>query len=161
MISSAVSLASALAAFQANALLDQDDDEALLEKVKKDRDSRIKERTSRGNFKEETSTIQKAVYRLSKAGQALDESDSAAASVILASPQDSAWFPDLVAALEKGSVNFEESSVASEVKSSIAALQDAVLKKDILAAEKFFVASATALEKWISLAGLTSQILGL
>lgn len=145
---------------EAIALLDLDEDEELLEKVKQGRKSKILKRESLGTYKSEAATVQKAVYKLGFAGQALDESDFARASVVLGSGLESGWTKDLTDALDKVSSNAEEKAIASSFSSSLESLQAAVLKDDVDGAKGAYVKSVTTLEKWTSLTGLLAEIQG-
>jgi hypothetical protein len=148
--------------FMASALLEADDDDALLEKVKEDKKKRIQRRASAINsFKKETESVQAAVYKLSKAGQAIDGSDFSTATSVLGSTSDNDWIKDVKDALSKVSANSEERKEADVFSSALASLQSAVVKQDAESSKSAFVVSASALEKWSTLTGLSEQIKGL
>lgn len=140
----------------AMALLEADDDDELLEKIKQGRKNKIQKRESLGTYKNEAASVQKAVYKLGFAGQALDESDFAAASVVLGAD----WTKEISDALAKVSSNAEERDVASTFTSSLGSLQAAVLKDDVDGAKGAYVQTVTSLEKWTALTGLLEEIQG-
>lgn len=161
MVAGPISAISAgLFALPAFALLETDDDESLLEKVKEDRRKRIEKRGVVISFKEETESVQKAVYELSKAGQAIDGDDYGLAYSVLGNTDDG-WIKEVKSAISKVNRNPEEEGEAANFSAAIEALQSAVLKKDSELSKSAFVASANALEKWSSLTGLFEQIKGL
>lgn len=142
------------------ALLETDDDEELLEKIKQGRKSKIQKRESLGTYKSEAASVQKAVYKLGFAGQALEDSDFATASVVLGSGSESGWTKDIADALAKVSSNAEEEEVARTFTSSLGSLQAAVLKDDVDGAKGAYVQTVTSLEKWTTLTGLLDEIQG-
>ncbi|MCO5581605.1 hypothetical protein L7F22_069065 [Adiantum nelumboides] len=143
------------------ALLEADDDEQLLEKVKEDRKKKIKRRGEINAFKDETASLQAAVYQLSKAGQALDGNDFPAASKALGQSLREGWIANVEKALSKVSSSEEEQGEAKLFSSSLASLQTAVSKKDMDLSKSEFVKSAGALEKWSFLTGFGEQLKGL
>ncbi|KAI5061163.1 hypothetical protein GOP47_0023668 [Adiantum capillus-veneris] len=159
----AVSACGVLLSFNpaALALLEADDDEELLEKVKEDRKKKIKRRGEINSFKEETASLQAAIYQLSKAGQALDGNDFSAARKILGESPSEGWIADVEKALSKVSSSAEEQGEAKVFSSSLANLQMAVSKQDIDLSKSAFVKSAGALEKWSFLTGFAEQLKGL
>ncbi|KAL2612528.1 hypothetical protein R1flu_024220 [Riccia fluitans] len=158
VMGSTAALLSAFIAAPAFALLEADEDDALLEKVKSDRQKRIQKRESVASYKKEAECVQKAVYELSKTGQALDSADFSTASAVLGS---SSWILDVKAALSTVSKSPEEQGEADTFSTALASLQSAVSKKDTEASKSAFVTSASALEKWSSLTGFSEQIKGL
>ncbi|KAG0621821.1 hypothetical protein M758_3G051100 [Ceratodon purpureus] len=85
----------------ARALLEVDDDDSLLEKVKEDKRKRIQKRSTAINeFVKESGVVQVAVYKLSEAGQAIDGGDLTKATSVLAQ-QNADWILDVQAALSK------------------------------------------------------------
>ncbi|KAG6551999.1 hypothetical protein Mapa_006305 [Marchantia paleacea] len=158
IVGGAAALLSGLLAAPACALLEADDDDSLLEKVKGDRQKRLQKRGAVVSYKKEAESIQKAVYELSKAGQALDSSDFSTASAVLGS---NAWIVEVKAALSTVSKSAEEQSEADTFGTALASLQSAVSAKDTEGSKSAFVASASALEKWSSLTGFSEQIKGL
>ncbi|KAJ7558404.1 hypothetical protein O6H91_04G037500 [Diphasiastrum complanatum] len=107
-------------------LLEADDDEALLEKVKVDRQKRLQKREALNSFKKETASVQNAVYNLSRVGEALDVSDYKTASSILgASSGDAEWVVQVKDALLKVSMSADEQVEADQFSSSLSSLQTA------------------------------------
>lgn len=141
--------------------MEADDDDQLLEKVKEDRKRKIQKRGELNSYKDETASIQNAIYELSKAGQALDGNDFSGASKVLGQSLDVAWIADAKTALSKVSSSREEESEVELFSSAISSLQSAVLKEDINSSKSAFVASAGALEKWSYLTGFAEQLKGL
>ncbi|KAH7290820.1 hypothetical protein KP509_30G065600 [Ceratopteris richardii] len=143
------------------ALLEADDDEELLEKVKEDRKKKIKRRGEINSFKEETAYLQAAVYQLSRTGQALDANDFSAASKLLGGSLSEGWIANAEQALSKVSSSAEEQNEASVFSASLASLQTAVSKQDMDLCRSAFVESANALEKWSFMTGFADQLKGL
>lgn len=161
MVAGSIAAVSAsLFAFPALALLETDDDESLLEKVKEDRKKRIEKRGVVASFKSETASVQKAVYELSKTAQAIDGEDYGLASSVLGST-DEGWIKEVRAAISKVNRNAEEEGEAANFTAALQSLQTAVSEKNLEQSKIAFVASANALEKWSSLTGLFDQIKGL
>eukprot|EP00271_Cylindrocystis_brebissonii_P015067 TRINITY_DN37009_c0_g1_i1.p1 TRINITY_DN37009_c0_g1~~TRINITY_DN37009_c0_g1_i1.p1 ORF type:complete len:215 (-),score=39.64 TRINITY_DN37009_c0_g1_i1:460-1104(-) len=143
------------------ALLDADEDELLLERVKRDRKSKILKRESLGSYKNEEASLQKAIFKLSYTGQAIDESDFARASVLLGSGPEGLWVAELGDAVKKVTSSAEEQEAANTLTTSIGALQSAVLKDDVDGAKGAFVTAADALELFAKLTGLAPELRGL
>ncbi|KAL3683635.1 hypothetical protein R1sor_001657 [Riccia sorocarpa] len=158
VVGGAAALLSAFLAAPASALLEADEDEALLEKVKSDRQKRIQKRGAIASYKKETEYVQKAVYELSKTGKAIDTADFSTASAVLGS---SSWIANVKTALSTVSKSPEEQGEAETFSNALASLQSAVSKKDTEASKSAFVTSASALEKWTSLTGFSDQVKGL
>lgn len=145
----------------ARALLEADDDDSLLEKVKEDKKKRIQKRSTAINeFVKESEFVQVAVYKLSEAGQAIDGGDFSKATSVLAQ-QNADWIRDIQAALDKVSSNSDEKAVAGNFRSALSSLQSAVKSGDSTSSRTAFVASAEALEKWTRLTGLSEKVVGL
>lgn len=161
LAASVAAIAPAIVVSNAWAILEQDEDDELLAKVKKDRRSKIEKRTSLGSYKGEAASVQRGVYRLSKAGKAIDESDFATASTVLGASLSTEWVVELKSALSRVGTSQEEQSEAQTFSSSLGSLQAAVLKDDVDLAKKQFVSAASSLEKWVRLTGLSEEILGL
>eukprot|EP00850_Spirogloea_muscicola_P000402 SM000001S04804 [mRNA] locus=s1:2261449:2268312:- [translate_table: standard] len=161
LAAAAAAAAALLAAGRAGAILEADDDEDLLERIKGERRGKIAKRQTLGEYKSEAASVQKAVYKLSRTGQALDEADYGTASRVLGASLDADWVAELRAALAKVTSNDEEQKQAEEISSALGALQTAVLKDDVEGACSAFLASAGALEKWSSLTGLNLELQGL
>ncbi|EFJ27454.1 hypothetical protein SELMODRAFT_412250 [Selaginella moellendorffii] len=151
-------LLEAILSRKAAALIEADDDEELLEKVKGDRQKRLEKRETLIGLKDETAYVQNAVYQMSKAGQAIEKDDFVEASNILGAAD---WVSKTKEAFSKVSKNSEQQGQAEIFTSSLQTLQTAVSNKDGQSAKVAFFTSATALEKWTSLTGLTEQIKGL
>lgn len=145
----------------ARALLEADDDDSLLEKVKEDKRKRIQKRSTAINeFVKESEFVQVAVYKLSEAGQAIDGGDFSKATSVL-SQQNAEWIRDIQAALDKVSSNSDEKAVAGDFRSALSSLQAAVKSGDSSSSRTAFVASAEALDKWTRLTGLAEKVRGL
>uniref|UniRef100_N1QSV7 Maintenance of Photosystem II under High light 2 C-terminal domain-containing protein n=1 Tax=Aegilops tauschii TaxID=37682 RepID=N1QSV7_AEGTA len=93
------------------------------------------------------------VYKLSKVGQAIDKDDLAAAGDVLGPASDAPW-------VQNFSSSTEEKSAVDSFNSSLSSLFTSVSKSDINSSKSAFVSSATALEKWVELAGLTGKLKG-
>ncbi|KAF2310635.1 hypothetical protein GH714_015842 [Hevea brasiliensis] len=65
------------------AILEADDDEELLERVKRDRKKRIERQGVISSSNKETGYLQDLVYKLSKVGQAIENNDLSTASSVL------------------------------------------------------------------------------
>ncbi|XP_011078400.1 thylakoid lumenal 16.5 kDa protein, chloroplastic [Sesamum indicum] len=143
------------------AILEADDDEELLEKVKKDRKKRLERQGVISSSAKETAYLQDLVYKLSKVGQAIEKNDLSAASSVLGSSKDTEWVQKVNSAFNKLSSSDEEKTEVDTFNSSLASLISSVSSNDIEASKVAFVASATAFEKWSSLSGLVEQLKGL
>ncbi|XP_020099334.1 thylakoid lumenal 16.5 kDa protein, chloroplastic isoform X4 [Ananas comosus] len=136
------------------AILEADDDEQLLERVKQDRKIRLQRQGVISSSGEETGYLQELVYKLSKVGQAIENDDLPAASSVLGPNADAEWVQQL-------SSSPEEKVEVETFNSSLASLFTSVGKRDVESSKMAFVSSAAALEKWIGLTGLVSQLKGL
>ncbi|KAM1061676.1 hypothetical protein FF1_026113 [Malus domestica] len=143
------------------AILEADDDEELLEKVKKDRKKRLERQGVLSSSKKETGYLQELVYRLSKAGQAIDSNDLPAASSVLGGSTDTDWVQKANIALNKLSSSPEEKTEVDTFNSSLASLILSVTRNDVESSKLAFVSSAIAIEKWTTLTGLIGQLKGL
>ncbi|KAM1809231.1 hypothetical protein ACFX15_025541 [Malus domestica] len=143
------------------AILEADDDEELLEKVKKDRKKRLERQGVLSSSKKETGYLQELVYRLSKAGQAIDSNDLPAASSLLGGSTDTDWVQKANIALNKLSSSPEEKTEVDTFNSSLASLILSVTRNDVESSKLAFVSSASAIEKWTTLTGLVGQLKGL
>ncbi|KAM0934989.1 putative chloroplast thylakoid lumenal protein MPH2 [Dioscorea sansibarensis] len=142
-------------------ILEADDDEELLERVKKDRQKRIQRQGVINSSKIETGYLQDLIYKLSKVGQAIEKSDISAASSVLGSNTNADWVQNANSAFTKLSSSPEEKTQVDTFLSSLSSLFSSVAKQDVESSKVAFVSSATALEKWISLTGLVGQLKGL
>ncbi|KAF5749620.1 thylakoid lumenal 16.5 kDa protein chloroplastic [Tripterygium wilfordii] len=143
------------------AILEADDDEELLEKVKKDRKKRLERQGVIDSSKKEKGYLQDAVYQLSKVGEAIDNKDLSAASSVLGRSTDTDWVQKANIAFTKLSSSPDEKTQVEVFNSSLASLISSVTSKDIESSKTAFVSSATALEKWSFLSGLVEQLKGL
>lgn len=148
--------------FDANAaILEAEDDEELLEKVKKDRKKRLEKQSALSSSMKEKGYLQDLVYKLSKVGEAIEKNDLAAASSVLGRSTDTDWVQKANQAFTKLSSSPEEMTEVDAFNSSLASLISSVTKNDIESSKVAFVASASAFEKWTSLTGLVEQLKGL
>ncbi|KAF6151204.1 hypothetical protein GIB67_037412 [Kingdonia uniflora] len=143
------------------AILEADDDLELLEKVKKDRKKRLEQQEVIVSSEKERASLQSLIYKLSKVGQAIDNDDLKTASTVLGPSTNADWIKKVQAAFDKLSSTSEEEKEVTELNSSLASLIASVIANDIKSSKLAFVSSATALEKWTSLTGLTGQLKGL
>ncbi|XP_062229756.1 thylakoid lumenal 16.5 kDa protein, chloroplastic-like [Phragmites australis] len=141
-------------------VLEADDDIELLERVKEDRKKRLQKQGVISSSGTETGYLQDLIYKLSKVGQAIDKDDLPAAGSVLGPSSDAQWVQDINAAFSKFSSSPEERNVVDSFNSSLASLFTSVNKRDAESSKSAFVSSATALEKWIALAGLGGQLKG-
>lgn len=143
------------------AILEADDDEELLEKVKRDRKKRLEKQELISSSNRETASLQELVYKLSKVGQAIENNDLSSASSVLGPSTDTEWVKQVNIAFNKLSSSPEEKNEVDTFNSSLASLISSVRRKDMESSKKAFVSSASALEKWTSLTGLVEQLQGL
>ncbi|XP_020099332.1 thylakoid lumenal 16.5 kDa protein, chloroplastic isoform X2 [Ananas comosus] len=144
------------------AILEADDDEQLLERVKQDRKIRLQRQGVISSSGEETGYLQELVYKLSKVGQAIENDDLPAASSVLGPNADAEWVQQLLIRFPYQLSSSPEEKVEVETfNSSLASLFTSVGKRDVESSKMAFVSSAAALEKWIGLTGLVSQLKGL
>ncbi|XP_062234166.1 thylakoid lumenal 16.5 kDa protein, chloroplastic-like [Phragmites australis] len=141
-------------------VLEEDDDIELLERVKEDRKKRLQKQGVISSSGTETGYLQDLIYKLSKVGQAIDKNDLPAASTALGPSSDSQWVQNINEAFSKFSSSPEEKNAVDSFNSSLASLFTSVNKRDAESSKSAFVSSATALEKWIALAGLGGQLKG-
>ncbi|KAG6424177.1 hypothetical protein SASPL_114590 [Salvia splendens] len=132
------------------AILEADEDDELMEKVKRDRKKRLEISSST----QEKAYLQDVVYKLSKIGQAIEKEDLAEANSVIVSAKDTEW-------LQKLSSSEEEKTEADLFQLSMASLISSISEKDEEGSKIAFVASATAFEKWTTLSGLAGQLKGL
>uniref|UniRef100_A0ACD5Z6W4 Uncharacterized protein n=1 Tax=Avena sativa TaxID=4498 RepID=A0ACD5Z6W4_AVESA len=142
------------------AILEADDDLELLERVKEDKKKRLQKQGLINSSAAETGYLQELVYKLSKVGQAIDKDDFTAAGDVLGPDAGAPWVQNVNAAFSKFSSSSEEKSTVDSFNSSLASLITSVSKSDAESSKSAFVSSATALEKWVSLAGLTGKLKG-
>nr|XP_043623352.1 thylakoid lumenal 16.5 kDa protein, chloroplastic [Erigeron canadensis] len=143
------------------AILEADDDLELLEKVKQDRKKRIEKQTVLNSSNKDREYLQDVIYKLSKVGQAIENNDLPSAGLVLGQTTDADWLKKANAALSQLSSSPEEKSQVDTFNSSLTSLYSSVTKNDIEASKIAFVDSATAFEKWTTLAGLVGQLKGL
>lgn len=140
--------------------MEADDDLELLERVKEDKKKRLQKQGLINSSAAETGYLQELVYKLSKVGQAIDSDDLTAAGDVLGPDSGAPWVQNVNAAFSKFSSSTEEKSAVDSFNSSLASLITSVSKSDVQSSKSAFVSSATALEKWVSLAGLTGKLKG-
>lgn len=143
------------------AILEADDDEELLEKVKKDRKKRLERQGVISSSVQETAYLQDVVYKLSKIGQAIEKNNLSEASSVVGSSKDSEWVKKVNSALNKLSSSEEEKTEVDLFNSSLTSLLSSISQNDIEGSKIAFVASATAFEKWTTLSGLSEKLKGL
>ncbi|RCV18214.1 hypothetical protein SETIT_3G281900v2 [Setaria italica] len=141
-------------------VLEEDDDIELLERVKEDRKKRLEKQRIISASGAETGYLQDLIYKLSKVGQAIDKDNLPDASSVLGPSTDAQWVQNINAAFSKFSSSPEERSTVDSFNASLASLFTSVNKLDAGSSKSAFVSSATALEKWIALAGLSGQLKG-
>ncbi|XP_057485541.1 thylakoid lumenal 16.5 kDa protein, chloroplastic-like [Actinidia eriantha] len=157
-----LSIAGQLGHSAANAaILEADDDEELLERVKKDRKKRLERQGVISSFNKERAYLQDLVYQLRKVGQAIENNDLTAASSVLGQSIDTDWVQKANLAFTKFSSSSEEKTEIDTFNTSLASLISSVVQKDIEASKLAFVSSASAFEKWTALTGLVGQLKGL
>uniref|UniRef100_A0A1J3JU07 Thylakoid lumenal 16.5 kDa protein, chloroplastic n=1 Tax=Noccaea caerulescens TaxID=107243 RepID=A0A1J3JU07_NOCCA len=143
------------------AILEADDDEELLEKVKQDRKKRIERQAVINSAAKEKGYLQDLVYKLSKVGQAIENNDLPAAVSVLGKGTDTEWVKTVNLAFTKLSSSPEENTEVETFNSSLASLITSVNKNDIESSKLAFVSSASAFEKWTTLTGLLAQLKGI
>ncbi|XP_020244163.1 thylakoid lumenal 16.5 kDa protein, chloroplastic [Asparagus officinalis] len=150
-----------LSASSEAAILEADDDVELLEKVKKDREKRLQRQGVISSSNKETGYLQELVYKLSKVGQAIENSDFSTAASVLGQSTEADWLQRANSAFTKLSSSPEAKAEVDMFNSSLATLISSVDKNDIESCRMAFVSSASALEKWVGLTGLIGQLKGL
>ncbi|KAL2978873.1 hypothetical protein AAZX31_13G142500, partial [Glycine max] len=151
-----------LAGEDANAaILEADDDEERLEKVKRDRKKRLERQGVIKSSTKETGYLQDLVYKLSKVGKAIENSDLSTAASVFGSGTDTDWVQNANISLNKLSASAEEKTAVDTFNSSLASLISSVAGKDVESSKLAFVSSVSAFEKWSSLMGLVVQLKGL
>ncbi|KAL3535875.1 hypothetical protein ACH5RR_004336 [Cinchona calisaya] len=143
------------------AILEADDDEELLEKVKKDRKKRLEKQGFINSASQETAYLQELVYKLSRVGQAIEKKDLSIASSVLGQSSGTDWVQKVKSAFNKLSSSPEEKTEVETFSTSLDSLISSVTKNDIEASKIAFVASASSFEKWTTLTGLAEQLKGL
>ncbi|GFP91085.1 thylakoid lumenal 16.5 kDa protein chloroplastic [Phtheirospermum japonicum] len=158
------------------AILEAEDDEELLEKVKNDRKKRLEKQGVISSSAKETAYLQDLVYKLSEIGKAIEKNDLSAASSVLGSGKDTEWVQKVNSAFTKLSSSEEEKTEVDAFNSAFSSLIStasqrtersidngifAVSKKDIEGSKVAFVECASAFEKWTVLSDLVEQLKGL
>lgn len=143
------------------AVLEADDDEELLERVKKDRKKRLEKQGVISSSLKEKGYLQELIYKLSKVGQAIENDDLEAANSLLGPSTAVEWVQNVNAAFSKLSSSPEEKTEVDNFNSSLASLFASVGDRDVGSSKLAFVSSASALEKWVEFAGLVGQLKGL
>ncbi|KAJ6731917.1 THYLAKOID LUMENAL 16.5 KDA PROTEIN CHLOROPLASTIC [Salix purpurea] len=113
------------------AILEADDDEELMEKVKKDRKKRLERQGVISSANKEKGYLQDIVYKLSKVGQFIDNNDLSAASSVLGGSTDTDWVKKANIAFTKLSSSPEEKTQVDTFNSSLASLISSVTSNDI------------------------------
>ncbi|KAK7388674.1 hypothetical protein VNO78_23497 [Psophocarpus tetragonolobus] len=151
-----------LAGEDANAaILEADDDEELLEKVKRDRKKRLERQGVIKSSTKETGYLQDLVYKLSEVGKAIENNDLPTAASVFGSGTETDWVQNANIALNKLSASPEEKTAVDTFNSSLASLISSVAGNDVESSKLAFVSSASAFEKWTYLTGLVVQLKGL
>ncbi|XP_027368606.1 thylakoid lumenal 16.5 kDa protein, chloroplastic-like isoform X2 [Abrus precatorius] len=104
------------------AILEADDDEELLEKVKRDRKKRLEKQGVINSSRQETGYLQDLVYKLSEVGQALEKNDLSTAGSVLGGSTDADWVLRANIAFNKLSSSPEEKNEVDTFNSSLASL---------------------------------------
>uniref|UniRef100_A0A2N9IXE9 Maintenance of Photosystem II under High light 2 C-terminal domain-containing protein n=1 Tax=Fagus sylvatica TaxID=28930 RepID=A0A2N9IXE9_FAGSY len=143
------------------AILEAEDDQELLEKVKRDRKKRLEKQGVISSSKKVTEYLQDMVYKLIKVGQAIDNNDLSTASSVLGGSIDTDWIKNVNVAFTKLSSSPEEKTQVDTFNSSLASLISSVTRNDVESSKAAFVWSASAFEKWTTLTGLIGQLKGL
>ncbi|XP_061350800.1 thylakoid lumenal 16.5 kDa protein, chloroplastic isoform X1 [Gastrolobium bilobum] len=143
------------------AILEAEDDEELMEKVKKDRKKRLERQGVINSSTKETEYLQDLVYKLSEVGQAIENNDLPTAGSVFGKGTDTDWVQKANIALNKLSSSPEEKTEVDIFNSSLASLVSSVSRNDVESSKLAFVSSASAFEKWTSLTGLVVQLKGL
>ncbi|WCJ30043.1 chloroplast thylakoid lumen protein [Euphorbia peplus] len=143
------------------AILEADENDELMEKVKRDRKKRIDRQGVINSSNKEKGYLQDLIYKLSKVGEAIEKNDLSAANSVLGGNTDADWVQKANLAFSKLSLGPEEKTEVDAFNSSLASLISSVTKNDIESSKISFVSSATAFEKWTNLTGLVAQLKGL
>jgi len=156
-------------AAQAMALIDYDTDDALLEKIRADRNSKIQtelsiERNStraqgykNPKFDGELQAIQTTVNQLSKSGEALKAGDMGAYKSAVTG---SSWIQEF----KKSSAEISNSATAKEAAGSVYKALDNLEQTAGTGAgqaTKSYLATVSAFEDWCASSGIGSQVQGL
>ncbi|CAN4094594.1 unnamed protein product [Withania somnifera] len=143
------------------AILEADEDDELMEKVKRDRKKRLERQGIINSSSKEKGYLQDLVYKLSKVGQAIVNNDLSAASSVIGQTTDADWVQKVNSAFNKFSGSDEEKTEVDSFNSSLSSLVSSVSKNDIEGSKTAFVASASAFEKWSTLTGFIEELKGL
>ncbi|XP_075489699.1 thylakoid lumenal 16.5 kDa protein, chloroplastic [Primulina tabacum] len=143
------------------AILEAEDDQGLLDKVKNDRKKRLERQGVINSSDNETALLQDLIYKLSKVGQAIEKEDISVASKILGPGIDTNWVQKVNFALNQLSSTGEEKVEIDNFNINLASLIASVDKNDIPTAKESFVAVANAFKKWTTLTGLAQKLKGL
>ncbi|KAJ6331854.1 hypothetical protein OIU76_010274 [Salix suchowensis] len=126
------------------AILEADDDEELMEKVKRDRKKRLEKQGVISSANQEKGYLQDLVYKLSKVGQAIDKNDLSTAGSVLGGSTDTEWVQKANIAFTKLSSSPDEKTQVDTFNSSLASLISSVTGNDIESSKTAFVSSADA-----------------
>mmetsp|Transcript_33636 Transcript_33636/g.40642 ORF Transcript_33636/g.40642 Transcript_33636/m.40642 type:complete len:229 (-) Transcript_33636:92-778(-) len=166
-----VSLASAAPIFyaaKAFALIDYDEDDALLSKIRADRQAKlqselINERASTRNegfksrvFDKEVSSVQKAVNQLSQSGKFLESGNM---GDYKATVTDMSWVDELKSVSKEISLSSESQKASSQMFSAISEMQKNAGNSS--AATKSYLNTLEKFEDWCTVSGVASSVTGL
>ncbi|MCD7470711.1 hypothetical protein HAX54_010736 [Datura stramonium] len=144
--------------FNANAaILEADEDDELMEKVKRDRKKRLERQGIINSSSKEKGYLQDLVYKLSKVGQSIENNDLSAASSVLGQSTDADWIQKVNSAFNKLTGSDEEKTEIDSFNSSLSSLVSSVTKntlKDL----KQLLWHQPAFEKWSTLTGLIEEL---
>ncbi|KAL4654107.1 thylakoid lumenal 16.5 kDa protein, chloroplastic [Castanea sativa] len=143
------------------AILEADEDDELMEKVKRDRKKRLEKQGVISSSNKETEYLQDLVYKLSKIGLAIDNNDLSTAGLVLGGSTDTDWVKNANKAFNKLSSSPEEKTQVDTFNSSLANLISSVTRNDVESSKLAFVWTASSFEKWTTLTGLIGQLKGL
>jgi hypothetical protein len=101
--------------------------------------------------------IQTAVFKLAKAGEALERDDAQGA----ASTLGDAWVSDFVTAGSGVAKTTESKSKLEQISSAINGARDAAGTGNVAAAKVAYVGAVEAIEDWVQSTGLASSLKGL
>lgn len=154
----------------ARALIDFEEDDELLAKVKADRKAKVqKEIASEARFVKEsgytakkfdveTAYLQKTINRLSKAGAAIESSDLDTLNSLVGNDD---WVRDLKKATTALSLSEEAKTTATGMFGAIGNLQSAAKAKKKQEASEYYLGVIVGLEKWCTITDVAPDLKGL
>lgn len=171
VIGLAAAAAPALFAAKSFALIDYDEDDELLSKIRSDRKAKVQaellserrfvkeEGFKDKKFDKEVAYVQKTINRLSKAGQLIEANDQAGLPAVVLGD---AWVADLKEASSSVSLTPETKDSAKTLMSDITSFQGAVKgKKSAGEIKSTYLVAVGALESWATATGIDSAVTGL